>query len=307
MKAIITGLTGLIGSAFYKNYRGQFKKIYQLGRTQADVDAEWIPYDLSSGEPLRLPEVDVLFHFAGQTSNYTAKQDVLNDLNVNVVGTINLLNALRKSSEKPFVVLAGTATEYGYTDKPVAINERESSHPITFYDISKLTAENYVLQYVRQGWLDGCVLRLCNVYGGSIENQSFDRGVIDKIFKIALDQKKINIYGSGEFYRDYIHIDDVVSAFFAAWKSRKKVTGEYFNVGSGVGLTVKEAFELVARLAEEITGDSVEVSFTSYPEQMSLIECRSFIANNKKFSEATRWTPKFTLEDGIRFSYSSLF
>ena len=132
MKAIITGASGLIGSRFYELYNEKFEKIYQLGRSRADIDAEWIKYDLSAGGELTLPDVDVLFHFAGQTSVYHARENILNDLNVNVVGFIYVLEALKNNGNKPFVVFAGTATEVGFTDERKSIKEQRCNNPITF-------------------------------------------------------------------------------------------------------------------------------------------------------------------------------
>lgn len=307
MRAVISGISGLIGSRFFEKYSDKFEKIYQLGRTRVDIDAEWIKYDLSTGFELAIPDVDVLFHFSSQTSSNYAREDVLYDLNVNVVGTIQLLQALRKITNKPFVVLAGSATEYGYTSQSLPVDEEYCSNPITFYDISKLTAERYLLQYVREGWVDGCVLRLCNVYGGSKDGQNDDRGIIDKFFQKAIKGEPLTIYGSGDFLRDYIHVDDVVSAFFLAWKYREQTNGKYFNIGTGIGTTVKEAFNLIAKLGENITGNRVEVLSVEPPISLSQIEYRSFIADNVKFVRLTNWNPIFGLETGIRSSYSNIF
>jgi len=307
MNCIITGVNGLIGSRFFELYHSSFAKIYQLGRTRADIDAEWIEYDFLSGLSLELPEVDVLFHFAGQTSVYHAREDVLGDLSINVMGFIRILEALRCNRNKAFVVLAGTATEVGFTDMQKPINEKYCNHPITFYDISKLAAENYLLQYTREGWVKGCALRLCNVYGGSREGQNSDRGIIDKIFQRAINGKAVNIFGSGNYLRDYIYIDDVVSAFYLAWKKRDCVNGKFFNLGTGVGVTLKEAFHLVARLAEEVTGNKVDVTSAEPPDGLSQIEYRSFVADIDKIVAATDWKPRYSLESGIRHSYHKLF
>ena len=80
----------------------------------------------------------------------------------------------------PFVVYAGTATEVGLTSNELKVDESYCDRPITFYDISKLTAENYLLQFVREGWLKGCSLRLCNVYGGMKNRKNIERGTYSK-------------------------------------------------------------------------------------------------------------------------------
>lgn len=307
MNCIISGITGLIGSRFFELYGDKFDKIYQLGRSRANIGAEWIEYDLSVGDPIVLPEIDVFFHFAGQTSVYSASKNILNDLNLNVVSLIQILQALKNNTKKPFVVAASTASEYGYTDSSVPISETYSSNPITFYDISKLAAENYLLQFVREGWVNGCALRLANVYGGSKKGQNSDRGVIDKVFQKALAGETIHFFGSGEFIRDYIHVDDVVSAFYLAWLNRECVNGEYFNIGTEEGTTIKEAFCLMAKLAEEVTGKDVKVTSIEAPRGKSSIEYRSYISSIEKFVSCSGWKPVFNLETGIRHSYEKFF
>ena len=212
MKAIITGASGLIGSRFIELYGESFEKLYQLGRTRAEINSEWIEYDFSSGLPIDLPEVDVIFHFAGQTSIYQSKDNVFEDLYINTIGFLRLLESARKYKKQAFVVLAGTSTQVGFTEELNPVNEKFSNNPITFYDISKLTAENYLLQFVREGWIKGCSLRLCNVYGALKDGMNIERGVIDKVFQRLLKGEDVNIFGNGQYVRDYIHIDDVVSA-----------------------------------------------------------------------------------------------
>ena len=307
MRAIVTGATGLIGSRFVKLYGSSFKKLYQLGRSRAPIRAEWIDYDFSSGLPLVLPEVDAVFHFAGQTSVYISRDDVLRAININTIGFVRMLDTLRKQDKLPFVVFAGTATQVGFTDERKPLDKDYCNNPISFYDISKLAAENYLLQYVREGWIKGCSLRLCNVYGGRKNGYNLDRGVIDKIFQKAIKGESISIFGSGNYLRDYIHIDDVVSAFFTSLKHFDRVNGKYFNIGTGQGIILKDAFNLVVRLAEEVSGQSVEIKHIEPPENISLIEFRSFIADMSKYKDATGWTPNFTLEEGVRHSYINFF
>src|SRR3972149_3463042 len=101
---------------------------------------------------------------------------------------------------------------------------------MTFYDISKLAAEMYLGQYVREGWIRGCTLRLSNVYGRNKAGQQQDRGVIDKIFSRAMSGKSITIYGDGGYVRDYVFIDDVISAFVLAPEHAEQTNGRTFCI-----------------------------------------------------------------------------
>ncbi len=308
MIAIITGATGLIGSRFLERHASDFSKIYCLGRKPADCECEWIEFDLAKPKIEELPDTDVFFHFAGQTSVYHAKDNVLDDLSVNVIGFLHVLELLKKQPTVPFVVYAGTATEVGLTESELKIDEFHCDRPITFYDISKLTAENYLLQFVREGWLKGCSLRLCNVYGGMKNGKNIERGVIDLVFQKSLRGESLQLFGDGNYVRDYIHLDDVVDAFYLAALKKESVNGAFYYIGSGNGIRLKDAFDCVAKLADTVTGKLVEISSVQPPSHLSAIEFRSFVADNNAFSNATGWSPKYTkLESGLRFSYQHLF
>jgi nucleoside-diphosphate-sugar epimerase len=308
MIAIITGATGLIGSRFLERHASDFSKIYCLGRKPPNCECEWIDFDLAEPKIEELPHANVFFHFAGQTSLYHAKDNLLHDLSVNVFGFLHLLELLKKQSSMPFVVYAGTATEVGLTSNELKVNESCCDRPITFYDISKLTAENYLLQFVREGWLKGCSLRLSNVYGGMKNRKNIERGVIDIIFQKSLRGESLQLFGDGNFVRDYIHLDDVVDAFFLAALKMESVNGKFYYIGSSDGMRLKDAFDCVAKLAETVTGKLVEISSVKPPSHLQAIEFRSFVADNKAFSNATGWVPQYTsLESGLRSSYQHLF
>jgi nucleoside-diphosphate-sugar epimerase len=308
MIALVTGATGLIGNRFLEKYASAFSKIYCLGRKPVDCQCEWIEFDLVEPDIKELPEIEVLFHFAGQTSVYHAKENVQDDLSVNVCGFLHLLWLLKKQSNIPFVVYAGTATEVGLTYSELKINESHCDRPNTFYDISKLTAENYLLQFVREGWLNGCSLRLCNVYGGMKNGQNIERGIIDKVFQQSLRGEALKLFGDGNYLRDYIHIDDVVDAFYLAFQNQESVNGAFYYIGSGNGVLLKDAFSCVAKLAESVTETPVKISSVEPPSHLSSIEFRSFVSDHSAFSKATGWIPEYRdLNSGIKYSYRHLF
>jgi UDP-glucose 4-epimerase len=97
--------------------------------------------------------------------------------------------------------LTGTVTQVGLPNVDI-ISESLTDNPITFYDVGKLCAELYLKQFVNEGWVYGCSLRLSNVYGGSLESQQKDRGIIDKVTQKVINGEEIVIYGDGNFLRD---------------------------------------------------------------------------------------------------------
>lgn len=306
MNILLTGASGLIGTALVDRLQGQgHHLICQSRRAHDDVAGiRWVGHDLlhDSWENLSLPEIDVVYHLAGQTSTYNAKQDPIHDLSVNVLAFLRLLEYFRSSDQHPFVVLAGTATEVGLPEQ-LPIDEDLPDHPITFYDISKLTAEQYLKQYVREGFVRGCSLRLCNVYGRSQTGQQKDRGILDKIFQRAMSGEDITVYGDGNYLRDYVFIDDVVSAFMQAPLHPERTNGRDFYIGSGQGVYLKDAFLKVASMVERSTGVKVGCQFLPPPDGLSEIEFRNAVVNPTAFTQATGWEPRHDFDSGIEAAY----
>ena len=305
MKALISGSNGLIGSAFLEKYSHRFDEIVTIGR-EKNTSLNHIHYDLSDPQNIKAPECDVFFHFASQTSLQNSRDDVLNDLKTNVVGFAYLLESLKTLSTRPIVILASTATQVGYTDNAKAHESNLADNPITFYDLSKLTAEKYLLRYVDETWLQGCSLRLCNVFGGSKEYGAQDRGIIDKVFMKAVDGKKITLYGEGNFLRDYIYIEDVIDAFWSAFQSIENTNNKIYHIGSGKGILLKDAFSLAQKIATEVNSNQQPISIIPIPPDASMMESRSFISHNESFVRDSNWAPQFSLEEGLRHCYRKL-
>lgn len=305
MKALISGFNGLIGAAFLKKYSHRFDEIVTIGRKK-NTSLNHIHFDLSDPKNINVPECDVFFHFASQTSLRNSREDILNDLKTNIVGFAYLLESLKKLSTRPIIILASTATQVGYTNNTKVHESDLVDNPITFYDLSKLTAEKYLLRYVDESWLQGCSLRLCNVFGGSNEYGAQDRGVIDKVFMKAVHGEKITLYGEGNFLRDYIYIEDVIDAFWSAFQSIENTNNKIYYIGSGKGILLKDAFSLAQKIASEINPNQQPISIIPPPPDASLMEARSFISHNKVFIRDSNWAPQYSLEEGLRHCYREL-
>ncbi len=308
MKVLITGASGLIGGALKDWLLADGHSLVCQSRAfhEPEQNVEWIKHDLNrdSWDIPALRDIDVVYHLAGQTSTYSARENPIADLSANVLALINLLEHFRKQTRRPFVVLAGTATEVGLTDC-LPIDEGMPDHPITYYDISKLTAEAYLKQYVREGFANGCILRLANVFGRSKPGQQSDRGILDKIFNRAIAGKTVTVYGDGNYLRDYVFIDDVVSALVLAAVNGDRTNGRMFLVGSGQGITLRDAFLKVVLLANKTSGTQAVIEYVSPPTDLSEIERRNAVIDSAAFKQATGWEPKFYFDAALLAAYSS--
>ena len=306
MNILVTGASGLIGAALVDMLRGGSSTIFCQSRSfhEDEFGVKWLKHDLvnDSWEDLSLPDIDVIYHLAGQTSTYIARQNPIADLSANVLALLNLLDHFRRQKRCPFVVLVGTVTEVGLTDQ-LPINESLPDYPITFYDISKLTAEIYLKQYVREGFVNGCSIRLSNVFGRNQPGQQKDRGILDKIFSMAISGQNINVYGDGSFIRDYLFLDDVVSALVLASENNERTNGRMFCLGSGQGISLKDAFLKVIDTAALVTGRKVELVHVPHPDGLSAIEYRNAIIDASGFTQATGWLPRYSFDDAILLAY----
>jgi nucleoside-diphosphate-sugar epimerase len=298
----VTGASGYIGSALSTKLveysarvlRISSKELYpQTGMLDLKTDINIV----DSWETI-VNQADVIIHLAGNTSIYEAKRNYVGSLNSTILPLQHLDSIARKLNRKPRVVLASTATVYGLSDT-ITKSEDDNINPITEYDLHKVFAEQQLDMSTRNGVLDGVSLRLANVYGVSMtESSTKDRGIFNKITKTALQGKDITVYGDGNYVRDYVYIDDVVSAFLYA-ATAKNIEGELFNIATGVGYTIKEAFNLVSDKVGDIIKKKVNIHETPWPEGVSSIEKRNFIASIEKFKKFTGWEPTISLEDGI--------
>lgn len=309
MRVLITGASGLIGSALLDQVKRAGHSVICQSRFyhEDQLNVRWIEQDLikDSWDGISLPHIDVIYHLASQTSTYRARQCPIDDMSANVLGLLYLLEHFKKQDPPPFVVIAGTATEVGLVEK-LPINESVPDNPITFYDISKLSAEMYLKQYIREGWVNGCALRLANVFGHCKAGQEADRGVIDKIFSRAIAGQDITIYGHGNYIRDYIFVDDVISALILAAEHREKTNGRNFYIGSGQGITLKEAFLKVISMVTAATGISSEYMHVTPPAGFSDIEFRNAIIDFSAFKQATGWSPLHDFDAGLAAAYSGI-
>jgi len=245
-----------------------------------------------------LMDVDIVFHFAAQTSVYVANENPHADLAINVLPMLHMLDACRQNKYHPTMLFSGTVTEVGLPLR-LPVDESHPNNPITVYDMHKLMAEYYLKHFIDDGILLGSVLRLANVYGPGPRSGSADRGVLNMMVSRALNGNELTVYGDGCFIRDYIYVEDVASAFLRAAVNIDMTSGKYFVIGSGNGHTITDAINLVASRVEHKTGRIAKVVHVEPPAMLSPIEQRNFVANTGRFTEATDWHAKVSLLEGI--------
>jgi len=300
MRILVTGADGLIGGCFLKLHKDRFEEIYTLSRTpKTDCQFTDIIYELGSGEPLELPDVDLVVHFAAQTSNIFDESTFLDDFKINSVGTGELLQACLKLRRRPFFIYIGTATQLGYTNRLYKTPELPDDNPTTLYDLGKLAGEHLLFNLIQNGSIKGCSLRLCNVFGNMASELKPDRGVLDKVYQKCLKGEKVEVLGNGKFYRDYVHVEDVADAINSTINVRSEVNKKKYYLGSGQAVFVRTAFEIIRSKAFKETGYFSKICKTEIPVDINLIHLRHFQADLREFSEISGWRPKKSLHDSF--------
>ena len=305
----VIGASGYIGSKLVNKLTDSGCNVIRSSRrdTITNGDSEFVMAELDSLDFwLNIVEKsDVIIHLAGNTSINVANDNPALDLNSSVVPIYRLIEACKILRKRPRVVFASTVTAYGFTDN-LPVSEATAENPESFYDLHKFFVERQLVLATKLNICDGVSLRLANVYGPSAANSAAnDRGILNKIIGLALAGDIVSLYGGGNYIRDYIYIDDVVDAFILASISSKSA-GEVFNVGSGVGTSVRDAFNAVTQEVYRQTNKIIEMKNMPWPENSPKIDMRNFTASIKKARTCLGWSPKVSLQTGIATTVKSI-
>ena len=305
----VIGASGYIGSKLVNKLTDSGCNVIRSSRrdTITNGDSEFVMAELDSLDFwLNIVEKsDVIIHLAGNTSINVANDNPALDLNSSVVPIYRLIEACKILRKRPRVVFASTVTVYGFTDN-LPVSEATAENPESFYDLHKFFVERQLVLATKLNICDGVSLRLANVYGPSSANSSAnDRGILNKIIGLALAGDIVSLYGGGNYIRDYIYIDDVVDAFILASISSKSA-GEVFNVGSGVGTSVRDAFNAVTQEVYRQTNKIIEMKDVPWPKNSPKIDMRNFTASIKKAHTCLGWSPKVSLQTGIATTVKSI-
>lgn len=306
-RALVTGGTGYLAASLVRDLAAagvDVRRMFRGEKARPDVPPTASIEDFHGDVTIRadveraVRDVDMVFHLASQTSVYVAEADPVADLNSNVLPILHILEACRALGSRPVIIQAGTVTQAGIP-KSLPVDESMADEPCTIYDMHKLFAERYLKHFSESGHIVGATLRLANVYGPGPPSSGADRGVLNAMIKKALAGETLKVYGSGEYLRDYIFVEDAAHAFTLAGQNPDAVNGRHFVLGTGEGNTIADAVGLVAALVGERTGRTIPVEHVPPPPSLSPIETRNFVANAAAFRSATGWEPNISLREGL--------
>ena len=305
MQAVVTGASGFIGSHLVDGLLAAGYRVKALGRNlpgligveaQSNPNLSLFPVALADRLALQeaLEGAQVVFHLASGSLPQSSNRDPQADVHVNLLGSLNLLEAARLNGVNRLIMVSSGGTVYG-VPQAVPISEAHPTDPICSYGITKLAIEKYVALYRLLHGLDGLVLRVANPFG---PRQRLDaaQGVVPVFLGKALRHEPLQIWGDGSTVRDFLDVSDVVAALLMA----SKYQGDQcvFNIGSGQGLSLNQ---LIALLEAQLNR-SLEVEYL--PSRGCDVPTNVLCIDRAK--EALGWTPKISVEEGLKRLCDSL-
>jgi UDP-glucose 4-epimerase len=250
---VVTGGAGFIGSNIADAYIAGGWRVTIIDnlsggdRRNVNPRADFHELDIrdaTAGDLIRELKPDVISHHAAQMDVRKSVEDPANDADVNVIGSLRMLEAAADAAVKRFVFASTGGAIYG---EPVEVPQSEShpTAPLSPYGCAKLAVEHYLHYYRVVRGLSSVALRYANVYGPR-QNAHGEAGVVAIFAGRLIDGQQSTINGSGGQTRDFVYVDDVVAANLAA--SEGEWQGAY-NVGTGVETSVNELYDLLASIA----------------------------------------------------------
>ena len=260
MKALVTGGAGFIGSTLVDRLLAEGHSVdvidnlssgnlANLADARADRDHEFSFHQIDLRDPglveliaRRRPEV--VFHLAAQADVRVSVADPVFDAQVNVVGSLQVLEGARAAGSRKVVFASSGGTIYGdIAPEDLPVDEGHPQRPLSPYGIAKKVVGDYLFAYRELHSLEYAALALANVYGPR-QDPHGEAGVVAIFAGRLLGGEPCTIYGDGSQTRDFVYVDDVVDAFVRA---ADRGSGLLANVGTGVETSVNELYEAMAK------------------------------------------------------------
>lgn len=255
MTILVTGGGGFIGSHLVDLLLEQGHSVrvldnFSTGRRSNLLESN-INLDIYTGDICILEDVDksvkgvdAIVHLAAVASVQASVDDPIGTHEVNLVGTVNLLESAKQYGVKKFV-FASSAAVYGNTEQ-IPVSETSTLSPLTPYAVDKLSSEYYIDYYRRQFNLNPVIFRFFNIFGPRQDPSSPYSGVISIFMQRAIDSQPISVFGDGCQSRDFVYVNDLVCLLANA-----VVTADSFpvamNVGNGKQTNLNDLLEMITR------------------------------------------------------------
>ena len=293
-KILVTGGAGFIGSHVNKLLLQAGHSVVVLDnlscgyKESVDKRVKLVIGDIN--DPLKTKEaltgVDAVIHMAGLIVVPDSVKDPVGYCQTNVIGTVNLLECMRSLNVKK-IIFSSSACVYGTPEK-LPIKEDAPLHPDNPYGASKASVEAFCQTYNSAFGFDATILRYFNPYGPGEMHQP-ETHAIPNFIRATLAKKPIPLYWKGEQVRDFIYIEDLAKAHVDVLK----LSGyNIFNIGTEVGVKVKDAIDLIFKIV------GYKVPINDLGERPG--DVMANYASSEKIKKEIGWSAKVNLEEGLK-------
>ncbi len=296
-RVCVIGAAGFIGRNLvtslachpdFLNVRAVVHRFEDLFADLQKVDVQVAGLDDRDALIRAVADSDVVFHLASGTVPSTSNANPHLDIEVNLQGSLRLLEACREAGVRRVVFISSGGTVYGRLQQS-PVSEDHPTFPICSYGIIKLAIERYLHLYKVLHGLEYTILRASNPYG-PFQSATGLQGAVQVFISKLLSQESIEIWGDGSVVRDFIYVDDLVRALQFSAQMPDGTSGIY-NVGSGLGTSLNDLLELITR----ISGLSNKCTYRPsrpYDVPHSVLDIT-------KIGSELHWKPLVSLEDGL--------
>ena len=301
----VIGASGYIGSHVVDMFLEESCYVHALSRTTPGlIDPKSIrnknlrlsSVDVCDYQRLSklLVDIDIIVYLVSSSLPLTSNSNPRGDVNVNLIGALNVLEIAKNENIQKFVFISSGGTVYG-NSCIVPIPENHPTNPICSYGIVKLAIEKYISLYSNLYNINSTILRLANPYGGRQKLDS-GQGVVPAFLSRAINSQTLEVWGDGSTIRDFLYISDVTRAVRLAcsYSGRELI----FNIGSGTGLSLLELIKLI----QTTLNRPVDVVFKDKRD----IDVPSNVLSITKAASYLNWSPQVSPIDGIEQFYRYL-
>jgi len=298
LRILVTGGAGFIGSNIVDAYIEAGHEVAIIDNLSSGKEENLNPKARFYKIDIRSPEIDLVFakekpdvlnHHAAQIDVRKSVSDPVYDANVNIIGTLGLLQSAIKHGAKKVIFASSGGSIYGEA-KNLPADESTPLDPLAPYATSKVAAEYYLSCYSALHGLKYTALRYGNVYGPR-QDPHGEAGVIAIFCQAMLGDKEVKIFGTGEQLRDYVYVGDVVRANVLALENGDN---EGVNIGTGKGTSVNELFAVL----KEAIGYQKDANYQP-PRQGEL---EKIYLTNAKAKEVLTWEPQVDIKKGLELT-----
>lgn len=286
MRILVTGGSGFVGKKLSILLKSMGHDVFIIDFKNTSLDVEYYNLDISDPNFLNIDfkSIDIIYHIAAQSGGYFSLVEPYKDCSWNAVGTMNIVKLAEKYKVKKIIYTSSMAV---YGNRRNAL-EADTPQPISFYGVSKLSAEYYVQLMKHFHDIPFTIFRLFATYGSGQDLTNKHQGILSIYLSQALEGNTVTITGKKNRVRELVHVDDVLNALLLGLNS--STDNEIFNVTKNEKVTPEI---IISKISNRLNKD-LEIN-----EVDGYVGDQTFITGSNQKLKDLGWSPKYNLDKGI--------